>query len=498
MGESNEAWGSAPTDSHAELWDSLPVLPEAGQDKLFDAFCDAKGLTREDLVRIGTRWTSRDGHAHLVWLFPDGFKYRRLHDGKRSSEEGVEWRHFKRISTGPRNEAIIAEGETDGATLAKYLPHLDVLIMPNGAKNVSDEMVALATTYDKVYIGTDNDQAGNEGADKFLRRVPNSVRVLPPKGKDWCEAASVGAVGENFDLSGVAVKRIPRVFTLQELLDAPLGEMKDNHWYEAPILPLRGHLLVHGQKKSLKSVVLLELMRSLTTGTDFAGYIPFIRDAPAKVLMIQMEIAPWDFRNRVLAFARTLSSLETDAFLHNGRVMNMADNNFPRLRITDKGFQAEVLATAAEAEADVVLIDPAQRMLGGANANLTHEINALFEMAEALQDAGRAVCLAHHNNKSDRDAKGGHGATGSQRFSGDPDAICSLWYDKNNMVEDDNVMGVKQRNFSWELRSGVARSRGITVRPSEANSELLIAEFGDPHQSPFSSEEDANDVFPDV
>lgn len=496
MSESNGSWGDAPTDSHADVWDRLPVLPEAGQDLLFDKFCSDKGLSREDLVRIGTRWTNRDGHAYLVWLFPDGFKYRRLHDGRRTSEEGITWKHFKRISAGASTEAIIAEGETDGATLARLQPGRDVLIMPNGAKNVSDEMVALATTYDKVYIGTDNDEAGNEGADKLLRRVPRSVRILPPEGKDWTEAACVGAVGQNFDLSGVSTKRIPRVFTLQDLLDAELGDMKDNHWYESPILPLRGHLLVHGQKKSLKSVVLLELMRSLTTGTDFAGYIPFIRDEPAKVLMIQMEIAPWDFRNRVLAFARTLDSSQTDAFLQNGRVMNMADNAFPRLRITDKGFQAEVLATAEEADADVVLIDPAQRMLGGANANLTHEINALFEMAEALQDAGRAVCLAHHNNKSERDARGGHGATGSQRFSGDPDAICSLWYDKANMIEDDNVMGVKQRNFSWELRSGTARSRGVTVRPSEANSELLIAEFGDPHQSPFGNGED--DDVPEV
>lgn len=495
MGGSNEEWGSAPTDTHADLWDRLPELPQAGEDKLFDAFLESKALSREDLIRIGTRWTSRDGHAHLVWLMPDGFKYRRLHDGRRASEEGVEWRHFKRVKS-PYNatEAVIAEGETDGATLARLLPKLDVLILPNGAKNVTDEMVALATKYDKVYIGTDNDEAGNEGADKFLRRVPHSVRILPPEGKDWCEAAAVGAVGENLDLSGVSVKRIPRVFSFKELVEADLGDKKDNHWFDKAILPRRGQLIVHAQKKSLKSVLLLELVRSLTTGTPFAGYIPYIADRPAKVLMVQMEIPPYDFRNRILAFARTLNSEQVEDFLANGMSLHMADNQFPRLRVSQKGFSAEVLAVAAEAEADVVVFDPLQRMLGSANANQAHEIDALLSTFEDLQHHGYTVASAHHNNKSERDAKGGHAMTGSQRFSGDPDAICSLWFDKNNMIDDDNPQQIKQRNFSWELRSGTAPGRSVTVRPSEANSELMIAKFDDPIVALFNPDDDVPDI----
>lgn len=203
--------------------------------------------------------------------------------------------------------------------------------------------------------------------------------------------------------------------------------------------------------------------------------------------MVQTEIPPYDFQNRVLAFARTLADAERELFLDNGLVLHMADNAFPRLRVSQKGFSAEVLAIAQEAQADVVLFDPIQRLLGSANANQAHEIDVLLSTFEDLQHHGFTVVSAHHNNKTDRDAKGGHAMTGSQRFSGDPDAICSLWYDKNTMLPDDNPQQIKQRNFSWELRSGTAPGRSVTVRPSEANPELMIANFEDPIVSLFTS-----------
>jgi len=484
VGESNGDWGGERDDSKAALWDTLPLLPEAGEDKLVDAFLAEKHLTREDMARIGTRLSSHAGRACLTWLFPDGFKWRALLDGTRYSEEGVTWKHFKRIKSpqGYVDTAFVAEGESDGATIAKLFPGIDVFITPNGAKNVTPEMVQALGSYKTVYVGHDADEAGEAGAKELLGQAAHAVRVLPPQGlNDWNQAWSVGAIQEGFDLSSV-VQKVPRtMFSLLELTEANLGSYADNHYFDKPILPLTGTMVVHAQKKSGKSFVALELMRALATGTPFAGYIEYVREAPARVGMYQMEIPPFDFRSRIISYVQSMGVTEARLFLENGVVAGMANNQFPRVKVTTQGFQAKVLREVEEQELDVVIFDPVQRMLASANANQMHEIDVLMELFESLTDMGCAVIYCAHNNKSDRDAKSGHAIAGSQRFSGDPDAICSLYFDKATMMDDDNPAQIKERNLHWELRSGSALGRGIRIKPTPGNEQIPHVEFTEPH-----------------
>jgi hypothetical protein len=483
MGESNGDWGEQRDDSRAAQWDQMSMLPERGEDRLLDAFLDSRRLAREDLTRIGTRITSYGGHACLVWLFPDGFKYRRLVDGRRYSEDGVRWKHFKRVrAPGGATEAFVAEGETDAATIAKLFPGLDVYITPNGAKNITPEMVQALAPYERVYVGYDNDEAGEAGARELLGQVPRGVRVLPPGGlNDWSQAWSAGAIPNGWDLSSVVQEAPRNLFSLKELVEADLGTYSDNHYFERPILPLAGTMVIHAQKKSGKSFVALELMRAITTGTPFAGYIDYARSAPARVGMYQMEIPPFDFRARIISYSATMGPEERHLFLTNGIIAGMANNQFPRIKVTAPGFQARVLQEVEQAELEVVIFDPIQRMLASANANQMHEIDVLLGLFERLNDQGCAVIYCAHNNKSDRDAKGGHAIAGSQRFSGDPDAICSLYFDNKSMIDDDNAEEIKQRAIHWELRSGSAPGRCLEIKPAPGNPQMPLVTFSDSH-----------------
>ncbi|MCW0190946.1 MAG: hypothetical protein OJJ55_06560, partial [Rhodococcus sp.] len=126
--------GDPATEARWDLWNNLPDLPMPGETPPFDKWLASKNLGRDDLVRIGTRWGSFGGSAALVYLFPDGLKYRTL-AGKRSTEPGVTWRRSKIIPalSGEAEGVIIAEGETDGAYLSRIAPTFDVAILPAGA-----------------------------------------------------------------------------------------------------------------------------------------------------------------------------------------------------------------------------------------------------------------------------------------------------------------------------------------------------------------------------
>lgn len=479
MSEYYEAAAEDPT--RADLWDKCDPLPDPGEDKLLDSFLDRKGLSRADLARIGTRIVSHAGKSSLVWLFPDGFKYRHLFDGKRASEPGVTWKRHK-IVRPPRDVkgVVVAEGETDGAQLAKLLPDYAIAIMPAGALNVTDEMRTELRDFEEVYLALDNDIAGNEGAAKYgLGR-----RLAPPEGyKDWCEwAVGVGAVAGDLDPSSVAAQGIRTVFSLREVLSADLGTMDSNHWFADGIVPVNGLVLIHGKKKSLKSVILLELLRAISTGTPFAGYLPFIRkDGAGRTLIVQMEIPPFDFQQRLRAFADMLAPGERELFLDNFFTAGIADGQRPRAKVQAKGFLDDIRRDAEVCNASVIAFDPIQRMTGAANVSQSHEMDVILDAFDQLQRDGYTVVACHHNNKASGKAeKDADAMTGTQRFSGDPDAVCSVWYDDRVMIDDDNPQRKKQRNFSWTLRNGAAAGRSITVQPSAAAPELLAVSFDQP------------------
>jgi hypothetical protein len=467
----------------------MASLTTASDHKLLQGFLADKGLTESDLVRIGTRIDPTQTPLTLVWLFPDGLKWRSLGpSGRRWSEPGTEWTLMKRITSTANGvtTAIVAEGETDGATLVREMgAAADVFILPAGAGTVTSDMLHQLRGYERVLVATDNDEAGEEGARKFAN-LKGAHRMRPPEHfDDWTSAVAVLDHLGNYALTHLDLMAPPRrVFSVRELVQADLGAEEDNQWFERPVLPRAGMLAIHGEEKSLKSVMLMEVLRACATGTRLAGTLDFIAPAPARCLLVQMEISPYDFRNRVLSFEHGMTPEVLELF--ETGVLTVGLGRATRVDVNDPTFADQLASWVEESEADVIAFDPVQRMSGGMNLNQSHEMNALMGAFARLGET-RSVIYCHHNSKA-TDQRSARAMGGSQRFAADPDAICHMWNKEIKSAADvDEEPGYDApttRNFSWTLRSGVARGNSVTVTSDPTNHELFVVEFGDKKDHP--------------
>lgn len=483
MGHSNEEWAEFAADPEVnKRWDeyaALPFLPD--NDPALNKFMSERGLLREDLMRVGARWGRYKGQFALVYFFLPGYrKYRTLSvPALRGTDDGATPSLLKIVKS-PTNDGgvIIAEGETDAALLTRLAPSFDVAILPAGAKHFTEDMAAQLRSYDSILVGTDNDEAGESGAARILALLPTALRLKPPDPhKDWCEAFIAGALDSSW--VPVGAPRPKTIFTIRELLDADLGTLSENNWFADGVAPVGGEIVIHGPMKSLKSVILMEMIRAISTGTQFAGYLPFIRDdGPGKVLLFQMEIPPHGFQLRMKGMVDHMYRTDAELFEENVSVYGVANRKMPRLKIQSPEFVPSILAAIEESGAEVVALDPIQRMTGSANIDKPHEIDPLLGLIERLTDSGITVIYTHHNNKAERNSATPYSMSGSQRFGADADAICSVYHDKH-LVPDNNPRKETQRNFVWTLRSGSAVGRSITAKPSASDPSFMIVEYGD-------------------
>jgi 5S rRNA maturation endonuclease (ribonuclease M5) len=381
--------------------------------------------------------------------------------------------HVVRSSrVGGATSVIIAEGETDGALLSRLCPDYDIAILPAGAKHFSDTMATQVSAYAEVLVGTDADEAGDAGASRIMDMVPSAMRLRPPEGaKDWCEAHVKGLLESPFTPVGTPRPRLP-VFSIRELLDADLGTDEENNWFESPIAPVGGEVVIHGPMKSYKSIILVEMLRAMATGTSFADYAPFARsDGPGRVLLFQFEVRPQQFQKRIRALTMSMTAAEETLFLDNFSVYGLANREMPRLRMNRTGFQETILAAVEACGADVVAFDPVQRMAGGANINHADELDQIFTLYETLMDTGLTVVYTHHDNKATRGSGDAYSMSGSQRFGADADSICSVYKTKD--------MPDYERNIKWTLRNGHASDRSIRVH-EDSSTGLMVVHYDDP------------------
>jgi hypothetical protein len=96
----------------------------------------------------------------------------------------------------PANTVVVFESETDLWAFAQLAPHVDLAMMPAGARTWKEEWAAGLRSYERVLVATDNDSAGDEGARLVAHDLERAVRLRPPVGKDWCEALRHGVSPE--------------------------------------------------------------------------------------------------------------------------------------------------------------------------------------------------------------------------------------------------------------------------------------------------------------
>lgn len=444
MGESDGAWGDlAEHDSElSEEWDSYDRLPTAGVNDALDAFCARKNIDIPALVRLGTRLA---GPTVLAFAYVGGLKYRDMETDKRWNYPGSDFLALNILRSGATKASavIVAEGETDSSRLSMLYPDCDVAALPAGAKRWISNFGAQLDRYERVLVATDVDEAGDEGWAKIKTSLPHAERFARPDGvEDW--AAFVGDAPP----LPTPTKAIAPVVFAGELSELDYPEIAS--WYEHELLPIGGQLIVHGPVKSFKSFIVLDLLAALAQGRPWAGFEPL--EEAVRVCVVQFEIPPDYYRKRV----DLLRAHAADAALFDANFGTWTPLQRPRLRADDPKSVDELRRGLEAAGVQVVLVDPVRRALGTGDINSEQDARKLLAIFERLQDDGRTVIAAHHDNKSSAKNGGGdvYGMTGTGAFSGDADTLISVAIPKGKKLDD------PQRNLHFLIRNG----RGITPR----------------------------------
>jgi hypothetical protein len=470
LGDSDGDWGDlvAHDDGLAAQWDGYERLPDPGENDALDAFCAAKRIDIPSLVRLGAKLSAP---TVLAFAFPGGLKYRAVESGQRWAAAGSEWTRLKIVRAGVEQSdtVIVAEGETDAARLT-MLYSVDVAVLPAGAKGIRPEYGEQLAPYQRVLLGLDNDEAGDAGCAKLAALLPHAQRFGPPGVVDWC------ALDPNDGAPPLPdpPERMPLLVSAGELMSIEYPECAS--WFEGALLPIGGQMVEHGWAKSFKSYLALDILACIAQGLPWCGFEP--TEEPAKVAVVQFEIPPKFYRDRVESIR--CGAREPDLFDRN--FLTWTPQTRPQIKAGNKEQEAFMRAELVRAGVQVVLMDPVRRLMkAGSSMNDEDSVRYPLAFFESLQNEGITVIFTHHDNKGSAKSGGGDALdmTGSGAWAGDADSILSVSLPKGVRREDPT------RNLHFLLRNG----------PSPTPRGFRLCDNGTItyQNDPFGPEEDSDD-----
>lgn len=204
-----------------------------------------------------------------------------------------------------------------------------------------------------------------------------------------------------------------------------LGELLDTHIAEEEfvvdgLLHQGGNVLFTAARKSGKSTVVGNLIRSLVDGDDFLGAFP--ARVTRRVALIDLELSPATLQKWLREQGvRNVDAVTVVALRGRGRAFN----------ILDDATRAE-LADQLRGH-DTIILDPLRPLADALGLNEHTEMGRLLEAFDALKaEAGisEGIVVHHHGHGSDR-------ARGDSRLEDWPDA---LWRLKRSNLDDPHAI----------------------------------------------------------
>lgn len=423
MSHSNDAWGEAAPSLQAALDErGYSSLPEPGSNEYLDQLLASKHITHAALTRVGARWTDP---ATLHYIGPGYVKHRNLSmPSDQQKFNDLEYNDYARLRivyadlTDRPDTVLIAEGETDAAWLTEHYPQYDIAICPSGVASIAVEQfpqhAEQLARYRRAVPMFDADEAGRRNG-KRLADMFGIGHVEPPSGSDWCEYD-----GDPPELP----ERQSRFMSARDLIVAELPELKS--YLSNSIMPVGGQIVIHGAAKNYKSYVAFDLLARLATGRGWAGF-DYIQDGPIRVGVVQYEIRPGYYQDRVRALLESMSDEQEQAsFLDNYLTLDALVG--AHITVDDKAALQAFYREVEDADLQVVLLDPVRQMMSDKDLNSEQDVALLRALINPLKDMGVTVILTHHDNKEYAQRGSGNplGMTGSGAFAGDADTIVSI------------------------------------------------------------------------
>lgn len=144
-----------------------------------------KGHGPDVTARFDLRWTLQHlwiPHRHNGTV--PGVKTRLWLNGAKASLKGSQFRHLYQPFGMTYDGAVLCEGESDTWCMWAHTEGVDVVGLPSGAGNISDEILEELRRYDRVWLALDSDEAGQTAALQLKAALtPKAVLMDIPGGR---------------------------------------------------------------------------------------------------------------------------------------------------------------------------------------------------------------------------------------------------------------------------------------------------------------------------
>ncbi len=240
---------------------------------------------------------------------------------------------------------------------------------------------------ESIYIATDNDEAGNNAAEKLAELIPQEISVYRflPQAKDWNEDLineRNGLPTDDYVTIGVRKpKEIPKSVPMICMNDVEQTEV-DWLWY--PYIPFGKLTIVQGNPGEGKTFFAMQLAAACTNQKFLPDMEPF---EPFNMIFQTAEDGLGDtVKPRLVSAGADLK-----------RVLVIDDSDNP-LSLADDRIEKAI----RENNAKLMVIDPLQAFLGAnVDMNRANEVRPIFrKLTDIAQSTGCAIVMIGHLNKA--------------------------------------------------------------------------------------------------
>lgn len=189
---------------------------------------------------------------------------------------------------------------------------------------------------------------------------------------------------------------------------------------EGGVLPVGGKMIIGGEPKIGKSMIVLRMLRDLAVGADLWGCPHFRINSPHESLYFEQEIGEQMLQQRMLQIFSQIGMPERKRVNYMSKDMS--------LRLDDTAGITKIHDSIKKCLPQVVVFDPISKFHLG-DENSAQEMGLVAQRLDWLAGMlGHATVLIHHYSKPNFDdmRRGAQRLRGSSVFAADPDTIITI------------------------------------------------------------------------
>ena len=346
----------------------------------------ADGLIYEDAMHHNVVFVGKD----MQWYYPDMHTAGEHRTSFRMDATGSD-KSYGFCYRGKGKELFVFEAPIDMLSHIALYPagwrERSYLSLGGVSPKALERFLSERKDIESIYIATDNDEAGNNAAEKLAELIPQGISVYRflPQEKDWNEDLineRNGLPTDDHVTIGVRkVKNPPKSVPMICMNDVEQTEV-DWLWY--PYIPFGKLTIVQGNPGEGKTFFAMQLAAACTNQKFLPDMEPF---EPFNMIFQTAEDGLGDtVKPRLVSSGADLQ-----------RVLVIDDAENP-LTLADDRIEKAI----RENNARLMVIDPLQAFLGAnVDMNRANEVRPVFrKLADIAQSTGCAIVMIGHLNKA--------------------------------------------------------------------------------------------------